>query len=831
MQTRTTITRRCAECRNPVSASESHCHIHKSGRGQGSASDPRRVAGSKIAKPKGPSSRKIPNDPAVGRTQGRGKPVVLREYQNLMVSDIEDELQKSDRTQGVAACGMGKTVMAQEVIRRHWERTNSSIPYVFVTDKIALTNQSAEAFDRDSVLGEHHALIVHSESEDLKPFHSSNPESQRLAEQEAIRNFMDEDSDRPKVLFVTYESLHRISEIQEESGSHRAPVVIFDEAHRLASDKTISYSKTKVDDPDEVSGSGKIPRVFFDSTEGGIKAEKRVFLTATPVFLDAPVRAKNGGDAVVHGKRLDEKALNDRAKAEDSGKGARKVLITQQDAHLFGNVARHYTQNDAERLGALTPVQKVVVPVSTKISTADRPRYSEARVSPDGSLDPNGMSLNAYSGVDALAVTYMKDKEANNAVIFLPSVDQLSDVDQNWRDVVRNRIGSEATTWTPDQARGIVDDPAQDEDRRERARGRLVLEHAQVLSVHAGSSKEDKDRAFSCFKDTECTCGKPKGGWCACKRVVANCNLFGTGIDIKEIDTVVQMNPNLTNDNNVAQTMGRAGRLLKNQKTDRAKKMSARVIVPMVQTEDGSTSISSILNHGQMQQTLSRWSRLNRDVARSAFEHKVLPEEDNSPLRVLGKIDTTMDAFRKSVFSSRVKEAALYRHGYEALLTRARNAFNGEFKDLPPEERHRLIVKEGKKVRDDRGHNWSGAVAEIAVASSKSFESSGDKVYRDALRTTREVAQRADSIDKGSLSSEEHEVVEAFEQASGNKDAKIGAWMISDEKFLPHVASAFDIDEGLIRDYEAEPTIQRRRAGMSKFRARKAEGRRWSRSS
>ena len=233
------------------------------------------------------------------------------------ISDTVEGLRDHARGRLVMACGTGKTFTALRVAEQIVE-TDGRI--LFAAPTIALVSQARREWLRHTVRPLH-SLVVCSD-----PFAGgSREEDMRVSELEcsvttdpaAIASLLREE-EGTKVVFCTYHSLSRVTEAQHEHEAPAFDLAIADEAHR-----TTGVS------PRETAGSSR--RVDFREIhdDGQIRAESRLYMTATPRMYTAASRSKmqrqghdivDMGDFDIYGpelhrlsfaKAVDERMLSD----------------------------------------------------------------------------------------------------------------------------------------------------------------------------------------------------------------------------------------------------------------------------------------------------------------------------------------------------------------------------------------------------------------------------------------------------------------------------------------------------------------------------------------
>ena len=233
------------------------------------------------------------------------------------IADTVEGLREHARGRLVMACGTGKTFTALRVAE---QIVGADGRILFAAPTIALVSQARREWLRHTVRPLH-SLVVCSD-----PFAGGNrEEDMRVSELEcpvttdpaAIASLLRE-KEGAKVVFCTYHSLKRVTEAQHEHEAPAFDLAIADEAHR-----TTGVS------PSETAGSAR--RVDFQEIhdDGRLRAENRLYMTATPRMYTAASRSKmqrqgynvvDMGDFDVYGpelhrlsfaKAVDERMLSD----------------------------------------------------------------------------------------------------------------------------------------------------------------------------------------------------------------------------------------------------------------------------------------------------------------------------------------------------------------------------------------------------------------------------------------------------------------------------------------------------------------------------------------
>ncbi len=197
-----------------------------------------------------------------------------RPYQQTILDKIVDGFEKNNRGKLIAACGIGKTMIALWTSERIEANT-----VLFIAPSLALIRQTlkewAEQFSTPfSYLCVCSDKTVDSDIQnDLPVFLESDIDIPVTTDSAEILNFINKKSTIKKVIFSTYQSLETIAEAINKSNSFQFDLTIFDEAHRTAG----------------ISESGLFSLALDD---GAIPSQKRLFMTATERMVKPWIKNK-----------------------------------------------------------------------------------------------------------------------------------------------------------------------------------------------------------------------------------------------------------------------------------------------------------------------------------------------------------------------------------------------------------------------------------------------------------------------------------------------------------------------------------------------------------
>jgi predicted helicase len=204
----------------------------------------------------------------LGEKPKRRKPYTPRPHQKRAIKDVVKGFDASDRGQMIMACGTGKTLTSLFVA----ERLEAGRVLVLVPSLSLLSQTLSEwttnatrpieflAVCSDVTVTERDAPVE--STSDLGLPATTDPAD--------IAAFLRRRGDTLRVVFATYQSSERIQQAQEHARVPKFDLAIADEAHRCTGNVTSDFA------------------TILDT--GKIRAERRLFMTATPRILSARVQ-------------------------------------------------------------------------------------------------------------------------------------------------------------------------------------------------------------------------------------------------------------------------------------------------------------------------------------------------------------------------------------------------------------------------------------------------------------------------------------------------------------------------------------------------------------
>lgn len=196
-----------------------------------------------------------------------------RPYQRQMLEDIKSGFHANDRGKAIAACGIGKTLVA---LWLQEEMGSSSVLYI--VPSLALIKQTLDSWvtqrnvpfsflcvcSDSTVVGERDEDDLYVSLSDVDFPVTTNPNE--------ISTFLSLKQDRKKIVFVTYNSLDAISNALNVASDFTFELGIFDESHRTA-------------------GTKDSLMFIYGMSDEFIRIDKRLFMTATERLVSPRIKS------------------------------------------------------------------------------------------------------------------------------------------------------------------------------------------------------------------------------------------------------------------------------------------------------------------------------------------------------------------------------------------------------------------------------------------------------------------------------------------------------------------------------------------------------------
>ncbi|GGX36454.1 DEAD/DEAH box helicase [Undibacterium squillarum] len=261
----------------------------------------------------------------------------LREHQISALAAVEKGLATAERGKLIMACGTGKTFTSLKIAEK---LAGKGKRVLFLVPSLSLLSQTLTEWTQESETPLH-SFAVCSDSEvgnkrkkgddivqtfahELRYPATTNP--QRLAAEMAKRH----DAHHMSVVFSTYHSIDVISRAQKEALLDRFDLIICDEAHRTTG--------ATFGDDDE-SNFVKVHDADF------IKAEKRLYMTATPRIYGEMAKAKADTDNVALCSMDDESLYGKELFVINFSEAVRRELLVDYKVLVLAVSEDHISAN------------------------------------------------------------------------------------------------------------------------------------------------------------------------------------------------------------------------------------------------------------------------------------------------------------------------------------------------------------------------------------------------------------------------------------------------------------------------------------------------------
>ena len=466
-------------------------------------------------------------------------------HQTRAIDDIQACFESHDRAKAIMACGTGKTLMSLRLAEERL-RDNGCRDVLFCAPSIALVAQAMREWTNQARV-EMRSLVVCSDAKASKVGEddvlddvvdvtfpaTTDAQSLWSRYQWTRENY----PDAMVVVFSTYQSMQVIQDAQG-MGLPRFGLCVCDEAHRTAG--------TKYAEDDDVASY----QIVIDGER--IRADKRLFMTATPKVYGENVKTKAGEMAA--------------------------ELYSMDDEGKYGPVAYELTFADAVDKGLLCDYRVVVLAINedavpgARIIVPHGENQAELEVGDAAKIigcwrglathgEEARRRLDAYEGDEAeLTPDFLlvddfdddADEEANpdekveplhRAVGFCSTIQSSKDIDSAFKRVVDAYV------------------------ERTRERGpKCELDHVDG-SMDSKVRAKKLDWLASGEGENEC-------------RILTNARCLAEGVDVPSLDAVIFFSPKRSKVD-VVQAVGRVMRTFTNKRTGESKELGY-IILPVV---------------------------------------------------------------------------------------------------------------------------------------------------------------------------------------------------------------------------------------------------------
>ncbi|MGP5132533.1 DEAD/DEAH box helicase [Brachybacterium tyrofermentans] len=425
----------------------------------------------------------------------------LRPYQRTAIDDVVAGFKTAERGRMIMACGTGKTFTS---LRLTEEYVGAGGSVLFLVPSIALLSQALREWSNNTSVGMT-AMAVCSDAKASRGRKASEDSSEisvvdlalpATTDPRRLAQRMKEarvDGDGMRVVFATYQSIDVVSQAQKIAGLEPFDLVVCDEAHRTTGAT--------------LSGGEESAFVRVHDSEY-LRAEKRLYMTATPRIYDDASKAKAGK--------------------------AQAVLASMDDEDVYGPEFYRLGFGDAVGMGMLTDYKVLILTVNQEtVNEAMQDAFAE---NGELTLDDATRLIGCWNGLakrgDSEHAFGLDAQPMRRAVAFARDIKSSKRVASQFTEVVSAYVDSHED----DAPEDVLSVEAQHVDGTMNS-----MERTELLDW----LKQDAD-----------------GNTC---RVLSNARCLSEGVDVPSLDAVMFLNPRKSVVD-VVQSVGRVMRLAQGKK-------------------------------------------------------------------------------------------------------------------------------------------------------------------------------------------------------------------------------------------------------------------------
>ena len=241
-----------------------------------------------------------------------------RSYQATILEDLQAGLATNPRGKLIAACGIGKTLLALWLVER---RNDSAI--LFLAPSLQLIRQTLGEWASEASQPFEYLCVCSDQSVDLEDetqLATSEIDIPVTTDSYTIRNFLKGSFSGRRIIFSTYQSVPVIASAISGTSFSGFDITFYDEAHRTAG----------------VSGSNLFALAIQDSN---IPSRSRLFMTATERIVKARIR--------------------------DVAEGMNQVVFSMDDEDRYGKTLHRLSFGNAINQGIVSDYRIVFAGIAT----------------------------------------------------------------------------------------------------------------------------------------------------------------------------------------------------------------------------------------------------------------------------------------------------------------------------------------------------------------------------------------------------------------------------------------------------------------------------------
>ena len=431
----------------------------------------------------------------------------LRDYQQVALQAVLTGLRDEDKGKLIMACGSGKTLTSLRIVEavadQLEEQKNASADghnVLCCVPSLSLMQQTLNQWTHHSKKKINHFAVCSDTRVGVteEDFHFTDlavtPTTDPRQLKKQFARYATQSPDELNIIFCTYQSLAVVHECQHQHGLPEFDFVVCDEAHRTAAVQ--SFDK-KLKKP-ETNNKKKTTSFVNIHRDGYIKADKRLYMTATPKIY-SPL-------------------------AQSQAKRSNSVLYSMDDQEVFGREFYRLDFGEAVEKGILTDYRVLILRLNEKTIPEAMTRNKEIPITLQAKILGSWKGLMGEVEYEDNAKTGLADVERmKRAVVFTNSIDNSKQYQLNFSEVVDQYI-----------AENNIPNPL----------------HIQALHVDGKMNTFTRDQKLRQLTEA------PGPNQCT---VISNVQCLGEGVDVPTLDAVIFMDRK-NSQVDIVQCVGRAMR-------------------------------------------------------------------------------------------------------------------------------------------------------------------------------------------------------------------------------------------------------------------------------
>ncbi len=450
--------------------------------------------------------------------------------QSEAIDKVVTGLLHHDRGRMVMACGTGKTFTALRI-------AEAVVPdggcIAFVAPSIALVAQARREWLLHTTRPLECVVVCSDESaggrqESAQEMRVSELECPVITSSQRLGEMLNPvcKSEVTRVVFCTYQSLHRVCEAQTSHGASAFDLVLCDEAHRTTGAIRDTRKDTSFDNVSNTSANKRESGFRLVHDNSRLHARKRLYMTATP------------------------RIYTPSSKKSLAARGVE--VVDMNDTHVYGPQLEHLSFKESVEQGLLSDYRVIVLGVNSgTVTIGVRKRLMALGDETAGSLG------GGRHGTKPLIVTDEDLQRLLGTSLAINGMAEGEDLEVPQR-LDRTIVFANSIARSKFYAQGLDDPQLRSLITRRR---RLYGRQDSAVSVEA----RHLDGTVSAFNRGVELRKLAQAGTDRCARVICNAKLLTEGVDVPSLDAVVFMEPR-DSQVDIVQAVGRVMRRAQGKK-------------------------------------------------------------------------------------------------------------------------------------------------------------------------------------------------------------------------------------------------------------------------